>query len=100
MLLNLKREKMNNLQYGQERNNNEYVFLNTIGTPYEPERLNKKITEFIKKHKLEHMTIYGFKHSFANLISENSMDKEVLRELMGHSEFETTGFYCIHVSEE
>lgn len=100
MLLNLKREKMNNLQYGQEWDNNEYVFLNTIGTPYVPERLTKKITEFIKKHKLEHMTIYGFRHSFATLMSEKGMDKEVLRELMGHAEFETTDFYYIHVSEE
>ena len=100
MLLNLKKEKMNNLQYGQEWNNNEYVFLNTIGTPYVPERLTKKITEFIKKYKLEHMTIYGFRHSFATLMSEKGMDKEVLRELMGHSEFETTDFYYIHVSEK
>lgn len=100
MLLSLKREKMNNLQYGQEWDNNEYVFLNTIGTPYVPERLTKKITEFIKKHKLEHMTIYGFRHSFATLMSEKGMDKEVLRELMGHAEFETTDFYYIHVSEE
>ena len=100
MLLNLKREKMNNLQYGQEWDNNEYVFLNTIGTPYVPERLTKKIAEFIKKHKLEHMTIYGFRHSFATLMSEKGMDKEVLRELMGHAEFETTDFYYIHVSEE
>lgn len=28
------------------------------------------------------------------------MDKEVLRELMAHAEFETTDFYYIHVSEE
>ena len=28
------------------------------------------------------------------------MDKEVLRKLMGHAEFETTDFYYIHVSEE
>ena len=94
MLLNLKREKMNSLQHGQEWD------LNTIGTPYVPERLTKKITEFIKKHKLEHMTIYGFRHSFATLMSEKGMDKEVLRELMGHAEFETTDFYYIHVSEE
>lgn len=100
MLLNLKKEKMNNLQYGEEWDNNQYVFLNTIGTPYVPERLTKKITEFIKKYKLEHMTIYGFRHSFATLMSEKGMDKEVLRELMGHAEFETTDFYYIHVSEE
>ncbi len=46
------------------------------------------------------MTIYGFRHSFATLMSEKGMDKEVLRELMGHAEFETTDFYYIHVSEE
>ena len=28
------------------------------------------------------------------------MDKEVLKELMGHAEFKTTDFYYIHVSEE
>lgn len=33
-------------------------------------------------------------------MSEKGMDKEVLRELMGHAEFETTDFYYIHVSEE
>lgn len=46
------------------------------------------------------MTIYGFRHSFATLMSEKEMDKEVLRELMGHAKFETTDFYYIHVLEE
>ena len=62
--------------------------------------LVQKIQEFIKKYKLEHMTVYGFRHSFATLMSEQGMDREVLRELMGHSEFETTDFYYIHISEE
>ena len=42
------------------------------------------------------MTIYGFRHSFATLMNEKGMDKEVLRELMGHDEFEATDFYYIH----
>lgn len=46
------------------------------------------------------MTVYGFRHSFATLNSEKGMDKEVLRELIGHSEFDTTDFYYIHISEE
>ena len=58
------------------------------------------MTEFIKKYNLEHMTVYGFRHSFATLMSEKGMDREVLRELMGHAEFETTDFYYIHISEE
>ncbi len=56
--------------------------------------------KFIKKYGLEHMTVYGLRHSFATLNSEKGMDREVLKELMGHSEFETTDFYYIHITEE
>lgn len=78
----------------------EYVFLNTIGTPYLPERLDGKLKSIIEKYNLEHMTVYGFRHSFATLMSENGMDKEVLREIMGHADFETTDFYYIFISEK
>lgn len=78
----------------------EPAFLNTIGTPYLPERLDKKLKAIIHKYKLEHMTVYGFRHSFATLMSENGMDKEVLREIMGHSDFETTEFYYIYISDK
>lgn len=78
----------------------EHVFLNTIGTPYLPERLDKKLKSIIKKYGLEHMTVYGFRHSFATLMSENGMDKEVLREIMGHADFETTDFYYIFISDK
>lgn len=78
----------------------EHVFLNTIGTPYLPERLDKKLKSIIKKYNLEHMTVYGFRHSFATLMSENGMDKEVLREIMGHADFETTDFYYIFISDK
>ena len=101
MLLNMKNEKMELLKkQGKKWDNSDYVFLNQLGHPYTPERLPRKIQEFIKKYKLEHMTVYGFRHSFATLMSEQGMDREVLRELMGHSEFETTDFYYIHISEE
>lgn len=101
MLLNLKKEKQEMYKKeGKQWNESDYVFLNQLAQPYTPERLPRKMTEFIKKYKLEHMTVYGFRHSFATLMSEKGMDREVLRELMGHSEFETTDFYYIHISEE
>lgn len=65
-----------------------------------PERLDKKLKSIIKKYGLEHMTVYGFRHSFATLMSENGMDKEVLREIMGHADFETTEFYYIFISDK
>ena len=101
MLIKLKKNQKARYNIsGKAWSENEYVFLNTEGGPFVPERLTKKITTFIKKYDLEHMTVYGFRHSFATLNSEKGMDKEVLRELMGHTEFETTDFYYVHISEE
>ena len=101
MLLNLKKEKQEKYKAENKKwDESDYVFLNQLQQPYTPERLPRKMTEFIKKYNLEHMTVYGFRHSFATLMSEKGMDREVLRELMGHAEFETTDFYYIHISEE
>lgn len=101
MLINLKDEKLERYKKeGKKWNESDYVFLNTIGGPFVPERLTTKMTKFIHRYKLEHMTVYGLRHSFATLNSEKGMDKEVLRELMGHAEFETTDFYYVHISEE
>lgn len=101
MLLEIKKEKQEKCKKnGIKWNESDYVFQNQLGNAYTPERLPRKIQEFIKKYNLEHMTVYGFRHSFATLMSEKGMDREVLRELMGHAEFETTDFYYIHISEE
>ena len=101
MLLNIKNEKIEKYKLeGKKWDESDYVFLNKLEQPYTPERLPRKIQEFINKYKLEHMTVYGFRHSYATLMSERGMDREVLRELMGHAELETTDFYYIHISEE
>jgi len=46
------------------------------------------------------MTVYGFRHSFATLMSENGMKEEVLKEIMGHSDYETTQCYYIFISDK
>ena len=94
------RKKLREKEHKKFDPSKEYVFLNTIGTPYLPERLDKKLKSIIKKYGLEHMTVYGFRHSFATLMSENGMDKEVLRDIMGHADFETTEFYYIFISDK
>lgn len=101
MLLHIKNEKKEHYKNIHKKwDDSDYVFLNQLSQPYTPERLPTKIKAFIKKYDLEHMTVYGFRHSYATLMSEKGMDREVLRELMGHAEFETTDFYYIHISEE
>ena len=88
------------LKTGQKWNNDSYIFLNEKGQPYVPNLLCKKMSTFINKYKLEHLTVYGLRHSFATLCSTLGMSPEVLHVIMGHTDFETTRKYYIHISEE
>ena len=82
---------------------NEYVFLNNSNTPFVSDTLSKNMPRFLnrnKKYNLGHLTVYGFRHSFATHCKELGMEAEVLAKLMGHTEYETTQKYYIHVSKK
>ena len=101
MLLNMKEDRKDYCNsVGKKWDNNEYVFLNQVGTPYVAERLYDKIVSVRKKYLLEHMTVYGLRHTFATIMSKRGMDKEVLKELMGHSDYDTTNSYYVHIDDE
>ncbi len=85
---------------GKELNEDDFIFLNQKGEPFVPERLTNKMPKFIKKYGLEHMTVYGLRHSFATLCASEGMNPDVLHTLMGHSSYSSTRTYYIHVSEE
>lgn len=84
---------------GKTFSEDDFVFLNENGEPFVPERLTNKMPKFIKKYGLEHMTVYSLRHSFATLCSSEGMPPEVLHIIMGHSDFDTTRRYYIHITE-
>lgn len=86
--------------YNLKWNKNNYIFLNQYKKPYVPENLSDSMRNFIAKYKLETMTPYGLRHSFATFCSEQGMDEIVLMRLMGHSDFNTTQKYYICVSSK
>lgn len=82
---------------------NEYVFLNQYNKPFVSDTLSKNMPRFLERHKEEklgHLTVYGLRHSFATHCKELGMEPEVLAKLMGHTEYETTQKYYIHVSKK
>ena len=100
LILKIKAERIIECQKaGKEFNEDDFVFLNENGEPFVPERLTNKMPKFIKKYGLEHMTVYGLRHSFATLCSSEGMPPEVLHIIMGHSDFDTTRKFYIHISE-
>lgn len=101
LLLMIKSERM--LEYqrlGKKWDDNGYIFLNEKGEPFVSEMLTNKMPTFIKKYNLEHLTVYGLRHSFATLCSTLGMPPEVLHVIMGHADFDTTRKYYIHITEE
>ncbi len=101
LLLMIKSERI--LEYqkiGKKWDENDYIFLNQDGRPYVSENLTNKMPNFIKKYKLEHLTTYGLRHSFATLCSTLGMPPEVLHVIMGHADFDTTRKYYIHITGE
>lgn len=100
LLLKIKAERM--IQYkrcGKKWNEEDFIFLNENGEPFVSEMLTNKMPKFIKKYKLEHMTVYGLRHSYATLCSSLGVPPEVLHILMAHSDFDTTRKYYIHITE-
>lgn len=101
LLLMLKAIRMEEYQrQGRKWDENDYIFLNQNGEPFVPQLLTKKMPLFIEKYKLEHLTVYGLRHSFATLCSTLGMPPEVLHVIMGHSDFDTTRKYYIHITAE
>ena len=79
----------------------QYVFLNTAYRPFVSDTLSSNMPKFIQRHKeLNHLTVYGLRHSFATHCKELGMDAEVLAKLMGHTEYETTQKYYVHISKQ
>lgn len=101
ILLLIKAQRMEEYQkLGKRWDENGYIFLNIYGKPFVSENLTNKMPQFIRKYKLEHLTTYGLRHSFATLCSTLGMPPEVLHVIMGHGDFDTTRKYYIHITEE
>ena len=86
----------NNLKWSE----NQYVFLNSSRTPFTPKVLSRNFLKFIRRNELPHMVLYGLRHSFATHCRNCGMLPEVLAPLMGHTEYETTQKYYIHISSK
>ena len=85
-------------QSGKKWSENEYVFHNSSGTPFTPDILSKNFVKFIKRNQLPKIVLYGLRHSFATHCRNLGVKPEVLARLMGHTEYETTQKYYIHIS--
>lgn len=100
LLIHLNEQKELFRKLGIKWKKNSYVFLNRYRQPFISENLPTPMKRFINKYKLEDMTPYGLRHSFATYCSEKGMDLEVLKVIMGHSDYRVTLMYYVAISEK
>ena len=100
LLEHREKQKKEYRKLGKKWSEKEYVFHNSVGLPFTPDILSKNFARFIKRHNLKHMVIYGLRHSFATHCRNLGVKPEVLAKLMGHTEYETTQKYYIHISQK
>ena len=74
------------------------MFLGRNYHPYVAGTLSSALPKLCDEYKLDRVSPYGLRHSFATYCSEHLMEEIVLMKLMGHSNFETTQKYYIKVS--
>lgn len=95
-----KKQKTNYRENRKTWSEKEYIFHNNSGTPFTPKVLSRNFTRFVKRNTLPHIVLYGLRHSFATHCRNSGMTPEVLAKLMGHTEYETTQKYYIHISSQ
>ena len=76
------------------------MFLGRNYHPYVAETLSSALPKLCDEYKLDRISPYGLRHSFATFCSENGMQEIVLMKLMGHNDFNTTKKYYIKVSSK
>jgi integrase/recombinase XerD len=78
--------------------NEQAIFLNTLGTRMNANRLGSQVHEIIRNAGIgKSGSCHLFRHTFATLLLENGCDVRYVQEMLGHSKLETTAVYT-HVA--
>lgn len=77
--------------------NEQYVFLNSDGNLFNYNTLQNHFQEYLKRHGLKdvHCTFHMLRHTFGSLLLESGEELDVVSNLLGHSDINTTAnIYC------
>ncbi len=101
MLLYLMSNKeKNKMLFGNEYNENDYVFCWDNGNPYKPDYISRHFKQILIKYNLPVIRFHDLRHSCASLLVSNGFTLKDIQEWLGHADIQTTANIYAHLDTE
>lgn len=99
LLLKLQ-EKQNEYKerLGSGYHDNDYIFKNPNGMPYNPDSITRSFKRALARHGLPDMRYHDLRHSTASILVDKGWDINDIKEWLGHSDISTTANIYAHIS--
>lgn len=78
------------LLYGEDWKNSDRLFVTHDGAAIQPSRINRWLSDFIKKHDLPEITPHSLRHTFCTMLIADGVDIKTVSVKAGHSKTSTT----------
>lgn len=75
----------------------EYIFVNDMGVPYQPNYVTQHFKLVLRKNHLRSIRFHDLRHTCASLLLKNGVPMKDIQEWLGHSSYNTTANIYAHL---
>lgn len=90
-------EQQNRLAFGNQYQENPYVFKWPDGHTYSPDYISHRFNDLLKKHNLPHIRFHELRHSCASMLIAMGWTLKDVQEWLGHSDIKMTANIYSHL---
>lgn len=88
------------MRAASSKGNSDIVFINRYGDLRSYQALRQSFNRFLKDNGLgdRHITFHMFRHTYASILQEAGVDINIISELLGHADIQTTANIYVKVN--
>lgn len=78
----------------------DYVFVDTMGFIFDPERVSRHFKSILRKNGLKEIRFHDTRHSAGSALCQSNVNMKEIQEWLGHSDFSTTANIYSHLRSD